>query len=568
MDEAGPEHNSIIVQYFAHGAIQLILIILFSILALSGCPEDIEPPAIILPAKTSGAMLLSHGNYLYVLGGILKDGTVSAKTYVASIDQATEGDLKWTETTAMPSGRAHGAAIAVGNMLYVIGGSEGTRPVPTIYYTAISSSDGTLGFGTTARFWETNPNPLPFGLSHMSQVLHDGRVFLIGGMKEDGASDSIIHARIWQKGMIGMWYEGTQKLPSARFRTAAALRFDDADPQSPYLTVAGGIDDTGKVLDETIAFSIGRYGKLEAATHVAPTPKALDSPILVPDVSALLIGGGYDSRAEPSSAAYRYDPLSGSWSEISDIVPAQGPSFGSGNRSIWYLTQEHGESGGIISWKPEGYRPSVPIIGPGSGTVQYNTAITYKSEAGSTVLFSQEEGIWSEISSLGKITADQVIAFKASSLEGDAESSATVRDYHVHSLGFLVHVSGNITLMDSDDDARTINLTDDINDKDATGSNSVRVMFQLYEPIDIVIRWIDTSSSEPGSFTALVSLSLFEEDLLAEVIDNTGNPILDLSGAAAQPVEATLQRGTYYFTFEDVQGESGRSFGLSVCARE
>lgn len=544
---------------------QLLAVLCF-VLALSGCPQSIDPPVVVPPAHTSGAMLLSHGNYLYFIGGMLEDGSVSSKTYVASIDQASRGDLQWTETTVMPSGRAHGAAVAVGDMLYVIGGSDGTNPMPTIYYTAISSTDGTLGFGTTSRFWETNPDPLPFGLSHMSHILHDGRVFLIGGMKGNGASDAIIHARIWQKGMIGMWYEGNRKLPSSRVRTGSALWFEDDD--IPYLIVAGGIDASGTVLDEAVGFPIGMYGKLGAATQMAKIPKALDSPILVPTVSGLLIGGGFDRDAHASNTAYRFDSLGDSWTVIDDEIPAQGPSFGRGDRNLWYLSQEQGEPEGIASFGPEGYCPAVPVIGPGSGTVQNNTTVTYKSEAGTKIMFSKETGIWSDITSLEKITEDQTISFKASSLVDTVDSPVIVRDYRVQSLGFLVHISGNMGLMDPDDDLRIIHMTDDINHADATGRNSIRVKFQLYQPTDIVISWKDASSAEPGLFTASVTLSLFEEDLLAAAIHHTGDPILELSGMGAQPVEATLPRGTYYFAFEDADDETGRSFGLSICAKE
>ena len=544
------------------------LILLLCIPLLSGCPLGIPPPVIVPPVKTSGAMLLSHGNYLYFLGGMLEDGTVSSRTYVASIDQAAEGDLQWTETTPMPSGRAHGAAVAVGNMLFVIGGSDGTGPLSSILYTSISSTDGTLGFGKISRFWETNPNELPYELSHMSHVLHDGRVFLVGGLREKGVSDAIIHARIWQKGMIGMWYESKQKLPSARFRTAAAILSNDADPTRPHLVVAGGMDSAGKVLDETILFPLGRYGKLEPAARIAAIPKALDSPILVPGMSDLLIGGGFDCEAKACSKAYRYDSFSDCWMEIPDDIPAQGPSFGRGKGDIWYLSQEQEEPEGVASRKPEGYHPSVPVIGPGSGIVQANTTVIFKAEAGTAIMFSKEEGAWKDIASLGAITEDQVVAFKASSIEDNVDSPVTVRDYRLQGLDFLVHIAGNISLMNPDDDFKTIHMTDEINNKDATGRNSVRVMFQLFRPAEIVIRWKDASSSEPGPYTAPVELSLFEEDLLTAAIDNAGYPILGLSGDAGQPVEATLQKGTYYFTFKDAQGEAGRSFGLSMYERE
>jgi hypothetical protein len=537
-------------------------------LTLSGCPQVIEPPVVLLPARTSGAMLLSHGDYVYFLGGMLEDGTLSSKTYVASIKDASEGELSWVETTPMPSGRAFGVALAVGNALYVIGGSNTTGPVSTIYYTSISSSDGTLGFSGTPRFWEVNPNPLPNGLSHMSHVLYDGRVFLIGGNTQDGVSDSIIHARIWQKGMIGMWYEGTQALPSKRSQTSAAVWFDDTDTQSPYLVIAGGIDENGNVLEKTVVFSIGRYGKLTATGVTAPIPKALASPILISDATGLSIAGGLDSNLQTSKTVYRNSSPFDSWTVTADEILAQGPSFGRGNRSIWYLSQEQEGPAGITSWQPENYHPSVPIIGPGSGTVQYNTTVTHKSEAGSSILFSKEEGIWNDIASLGKITESQTIKFKSSSSETLIDSPIIVRDYTIHALEFLVHVSGSIALTNQTGTYDTFYMTDDIRNESATGRAIVRAQFRIFEPTAVVIDWKDASFTDPGPYSARIAFSLYEEDLLSEAIDALGNPIVDVSGGTALPVEATLQAGTYYFEFEDIDDIPGRSFGLSVYARE
>ena len=48
-----------------------------------GCREPVGPP-ISIPADTSGVMVMSHGKYLYRIGGEPEGGAVSDKTMLYS----------------------------------------------------------------------------------------------------------------------------------------------------------------------------------------------------------------------------------------------------------------------------------------------------------------------------------------------------------------------------------------------------------------------------------------------------------------------------------------------------
>lgn len=541
-----------------------------------GCQQLLNPP-IPIPADTSGAMVVSHGNYLYRIGGEAEGGAVSDKTYVARIPDGSDAELVWIETTPLPSGRAHGTVFAVGNLMFVVGGSDGTNPTSTIYYTSISASDGSLGFSGTPRFWEKNPSDLPYALSHASHVLHDGRIFLIGGKKATGASDAIIQARVWQKGQIGMWYTSPRHLGTARHSTAATLWFDRDDSFTPYLIVAGGIDKNGAVQDEVAVFEVGKSGYLHPRSSSAKLPQKLALPVLVSDVDHIWLAGGFEATFQPSTKAYVGDSPFGSLTVLPDAVSAEGPSSGRGMEKIWYLPHSAGDVPDIASWHFDYYNPQAPIVAPGSGIVQSNTSLSIRTEAGTTVWYSTVPGAWMEHTAanpMGKIEQDSVIAFKAVD-ESGRESPIITRDYAVRSLGFLVHIAGSLNLTTLSDESHpeftTLYLADDLYDSKSTGKAKVWGKLLLFKQTSIALRWKDSSSYTTASdspYTGVMRLSLLEEDLLAETIDLQGLPILNLPASGDQPIEATLQAGTYYFLFEDAEGLSGRSFGLSLSQRE
>ncbi len=195
------------------------------------------------------------------------------------------------------------------------------------------------------------------------------------------------------------------------------------------------------------------------------------------------------------------------------------------------------------------------------------------SEAGTTVWYSTMPGIWMEHTStnpIGKIEQDSVIAFKAVD-ESGRESPAITRNYTVRALGFLVHIAGSLAVDAVSDELHrefsTLYLADDLCDSKSTGRARVWGKLRLAEQTSISVRWKDASSYATASdspYTGVMRLSLFEEDMLTEAIDLNGLPIMNLPASGGQPIETTLQAGTYYFLFEDAEGLTGRSFGMSI----
>jgi len=200
--------------------IPLLFLSLLSSCWIGGADPCLPPK---LPSEEGrGAMLVRGGSWLYRLGGwddsLLYSPTVS-KALVGEEGQA-EG---WQESAFLPGGLRHGSAFSAGNFVYVLGGSDDDGPVDTIWYTYIHP-DGSLGFGADDH-WESNSRPLPEGRSSAAWAVHDGWIFLVGGVVgagatsggavSTGATDSIIRARIYQDGQVGQWYASIEALPEA-----------------------------------------------------------------------------------------------------------------------------------------------------------------------------------------------------------------------------------------------------------------------------------------------------------------------------------------------------------------
>lgn len=168
-----------------------------------------------------GVMTVTYGDYAYSIGGRDETGAPSRTVKVASIGSGGAVGA-WSETASLPEGRAHGAAFAAGNMIYVLGGIGPGGIAKDIYFTSIRD-DGSLGFGADRR-WEKNLRPLPEPMAAPSSLYVDGRIVLAGGEGADGPLDGIMHARLYQDGQIGQWYRSPALLPEAMLYPLIALR--------------------------------------------------------------------------------------------------------------------------------------------------------------------------------------------------------------------------------------------------------------------------------------------------------------------------------------------------------
>jgi hypothetical protein len=121
---------------------------------------------------------------VYLLGGY-NDSSIVSTVYTAPIN--TDGTLgTWTTGTSLPGALHYSHAVVTKNRVYLLGGSNGSAPVSTVY-TAPINTDGTLGTWTTG-------TSLPVVLYLSQAVVTKNRVYLLGGYEGSKAVSTVYTA--------------------------------------------------------------------------------------------------------------------------------------------------------------------------------------------------------------------------------------------------------------------------------------------------------------------------------------------------------------------------------------
>jgi hypothetical protein len=213
-----------------------------------------------LPDGMAGAGVAVSGDVVVVAGGFrmgATGATLSRSTEVSVV--GADGALgPWSDGPDLGEGRFHHAMIAAGDVVYVLGGLTGdnTYQTPAVERATVSAD------GTVSDWVETTP--LPRDLSHHSVAVHDGALYVTGGLEGNPASATyvsfadVLRAEIAEDGSLGDWVDvGDLPLTLA---THASFAHDG------QLYVVGGLEDdsanTGAVRRATIAAD-GTIGPFE-----------------------------------------------------------------------------------------------------------------------------------------------------------------------------------------------------------------------------------------------------------------------------------------------------------------
>jgi N-acetylneuraminic acid mutarotase len=145
-----------------------------------------------LPEPRTDAATAVIGSTMYVIGGVGADGQPTSTVY--SLTVANDGSLpaEWTveEAAALPEPRAGAAATPVSDGLVLVGGTNGSAVVNSVWKTRADAA-GTLGA------WE--PQSSLFEPVTDSVALHVGDViFVMGGTNADGQVVATV-----QQGLVG-----------------------------------------------------------------------------------------------------------------------------------------------------------------------------------------------------------------------------------------------------------------------------------------------------------------------------------------------------------------------------
>jgi hypothetical protein len=206
-----------------------------------------------LSGKRFHTTAVTHGDYIYVIGGLA--GTVTTDEVVRSkIDDS--GNMTPYEVVAhLPYSLSHHTTVVDGDTLYVINGQTGNtnnnsgKPHREIQI-ATFQADGTLSP------WTRGPDT-PAAYETHSSAVHDGYVFIIGGVVDATADESsgvptedVLRARMVSPGQLGPWAKDpSSRLPGPRSHVHQAPIFNG------HIYGVSGLNET---VDETDV-RIGRF---------------------------------------------------------------------------------------------------------------------------------------------------------------------------------------------------------------------------------------------------------------------------------------------------------------------
>ena len=516
-------------------------------------------------SRSSGSMFIRYGSRFYVLGG--KDASGNPLDSVRSAPVYSDGSAgAIAEDAALPKAIAYGAAAAANTFVYVLGGeTAGGQLSSAVYFTYINSN-GTLGFGGN---WLANERPLPTPRSSATAILSDGWIFLIGGDIDTGTTDSIIRARIWQDGQLGMWYPESAVLPRKLRGTAAAILGN-------RLYVAGG-QSGALVSDDFYSYALGSYGSLSDGRAETSLPIPLYNAILLADREDLLLVGGFTSGGS-SSSAYRFH--GGSWTrESARYADAEGPASGRAAGTLWYLpkgfrNQAESSIPAPLQLSGLSLSPEIPWAAPGSGLVTNNISIKTLAEPGTTLRYTNNGAqvttsspVYSDAAPPKASTTVSTIMFRAYASDGSASQQARY-DYRIRANNFMNMIAGALQVYPAGHGGTDAIIMREPTNDTATYPSGLEPTSAVWYSVAIAssgnyrLNWAD--SDVDAGYSARISVSLFESDLYTEVPAIDGAAVSSLDAASASPVHLYLQAGTYYFYAKDKDALKGRNFGVSI----
>lgn len=260
----------------------------------------------------SFAATSARGTHLYVLGGVEDRARFHDESWMASV--GADGSLgAWTEIAPIPDAVGGHTVALVGNRVYVVGGRDRTLAnLPDVYV-------GQIGDDGTIASWE-GVRTLPGGRFHSAAVVNGRWIYVVGGIEDADAIDTILRAELLDDGSLGPW-ETAGKLPAPRSHHAAVAH-------DGSLYVLGGLDgDPMRGTDTSHAdvwrAKLGDDGSIGAWETLESLPNRLSATAAVAVGGSLFAVGGIEGRAYYSEhvrrAEIRADGTLGPWTQAGDL---------------------------------------------------------------------------------------------------------------------------------------------------------------------------------------------------------------------------------------------------------
>jgi hypothetical protein len=141
-----------------------------------------------------------HNGYVYVIGGNDGSNRLNDVQYAKINANGTVGT--WNSTTPFTTGRAGHTSVVHNGYLYVLAGSiDGNNHLNDVQYAKINT-DGTIGS------WNSS-TPLAIERTEQTSVVHNGYVYVIGGIDVSNYLNDVQYGKINADGTVGPWNSTT-----------------------------------------------------------------------------------------------------------------------------------------------------------------------------------------------------------------------------------------------------------------------------------------------------------------------------------------------------------------------
>jgi hypothetical protein len=227
--------------------------------------------AVAVPgSSTASAFAVVTGGY----NGVGNTSTVWSIVLNQDGSVGSVADPLWVTTvnTPLPTTLAHHAMaeaddtnslVPVGSRyIYVIGGQVNSTDQAgsnKVYIASVNSTSGAVGT------WTTSTNNLPQALFGLTAAVHNGYLYVAGGVGSNGAPVSAVYsAPVNSDGTLGAWTTATNTLPSARafgtmFVFGGVMYYIDGDVNTGVAPNNQDVGDTSVYYASAIRGAVGAW---------------------------------------------------------------------------------------------------------------------------------------------------------------------------------------------------------------------------------------------------------------------------------------------------------------------
>jgi len=270
-------------------------------LALSPRWNEVPMPE-PLESHRAVAVQVGGSEFIYVLGGKGTGSAVSNRVYSARLKSGGFPD-SWTQTRSIyhTAGLQEPAAVAVGSRIYVLGGRQSSWGTFNSVYCAEPDAAGDISDWMSV-------SPMPTGLTLHAAVAVEDVVFVIGGYSRQrkGFVDTVWAADVSGDDCPSLQWrpQPEESLPrDLAAHSAAAVRLDNG---STFIYVVGGYD--GHAYKQVYRAEVDAAGRLTpwvALGAVGPAPSGFFRHASVISGRYLYVIGGTTTGYDRLNAVYR-----------------------------------------------------------------------------------------------------------------------------------------------------------------------------------------------------------------------------------------------------------------------